>query len=399
MKILHIALSYVPAYSHGGPIASVHAMNKWLVKNGADVTVYTTDINGRARLNVPLDRETLIDGVKVFYFPLSFRPWVYSRSLHKALKENVRNFDLIHITSVFLSASALGAHYAKKFGVPYIISPRGSLMREPLRRKSNLLKKLYLSLIEKKNLAGAAAIHFTAEAEEDEYREAGLPERNSFIVPNGLDTEALNKTVPKGMFRKKFGISPERKIALSLGRLNWKKGFDTLIPAFRMVAEKEPKAILVIAGGDEEGYKKTIDKLIAGNDLEIGRNVIFTGELLGDMKLAAFREGDVFVLPSYSENFGMTVAEAMELGLPAVVSSGTAIAHYFTMNKNTGVVLEKGDTGAWAEKISWLFKNPEEAEKMAVEAKKLAEKEFSMEKVTERMVKEYNLVVADYPRF
>ena len=72
MKILHIVPNYLPAYGYGGPILSVHTLNKWLVKKGADVTVYTTNINGRETLDVPLGQEVPMDGVKIFIFPLLF---------------------------------------------------------------------------------------------------------------------------------------------------------------------------------------------------------------------------------------------------------------------------------------------------------------------------------------
>src|SRR5512146_3137686 len=113
MKILHIVPSYLPAYGYGGPIQSVHNLNKWLVKKGMDVTVYTTNIDGRKRLNVPTCEEVVLDGVKVRYFPITFAPWQYSSAMKAALEENAGGFDLIHITSVFLSASTLGAYYAK----------------------------------------------------------------------------------------------------------------------------------------------------------------------------------------------------------------------------------------------------------------------------------------------
>ena len=109
MKILHIVPTYVPAYRYGGPIKSVHYLNKWLVKKGIDVTVYTTNLNGDKLLNVPLNRETLINGVKVHYFPITWKSWEYSFALHQALAKNIKDFDLIHITSVFLSVSTLGA--------------------------------------------------------------------------------------------------------------------------------------------------------------------------------------------------------------------------------------------------------------------------------------------------
>src|SRR3989344_2837409 len=151
MKILHIIPTYVPAFRYGGPILSVHNLNKWLVKQGVDVTVYTTNIDGKGTLDVPTNREVLLDGVKVYYFPITSRVWQYSYELHRALAKNAGLFDLVHITSIFLSASSLGSYYAKKFNKPYIISPRGSLMKEPLGKKP-LKKNPYLSLIEKRNL-------------------------------------------------------------------------------------------------------------------------------------------------------------------------------------------------------------------------------------------------------
>jgi len=134
MKILHIVPTYVPAYRYGGPIESVHNLNVGLVKAGADVTVYTTNIDGFGVLDMPLNREINMDGVKIWYFPITFRPWQYSYNLHKFLVKNAENFDLIHITSVFLSISTLGAYYAKKLKKPYVISPRGNLMISPLNK-------------------------------------------------------------------------------------------------------------------------------------------------------------------------------------------------------------------------------------------------------------------------
>ena len=391
MKILHIVPSYLPAYGYGGPIQSVHSLNKWLVKKGADVTVYTTNINGRETLDVPLGREIPVDGVKVFYFPVSFpRFWIYSRALRKALEENIKEFDMVHITSVFLAASALGACYANKSKKPYIISPRGSLMKEPLARKSNFKKWLYLNLVEKKNLAGAAAIHFTAEAEKKEYLAAGLPLKSSFIIPNGIELDEFGgKSAPK-FSREKFGISPDRKIILSLGRLNWKKGFDTLIPAFKRVLAEEPKAILVIAGGDEDNYEKQIRGFIAKNDLKNGKDVVFTGMLADGEKTAAFGDSSVFVLPSYSENFGMAAMEGA-YGTAVVVTPEVGISPYVE-KYGAGMVIEK-DEKKFAEAILKVLKNPDLKKQFKAKGREMIQKEFSMDKVAEAMLAEYNKIL------
>ena len=386
MKILHLVQCYTPAYRYGGPIKSVHELNKWLVRRGIEVAVYTTNIDGPYKLDVPLNQEVIIDGVKVYYFPIIFRPWQYSFSLHRALAKNLKYFDAVHITSVFLSASTLGAYYAKKFNKPYVISPRGSLMKEPLQKKSSLKKRIYISLFEKRNLKAADAIHFTVEAEKDEYLKAGLPLKKGIVIPNGLDLEEFKEITPSGAFRKKWNIDSQKKVVLFLSRLNWKKGLDTLIPAFAEVVEKEPKAILAIVGNDDEGYRKKVEFLIS--NFQLKDKVIFTGMLLGKDKLAAFRESDVFVLPSYAENFGMAVLEAMYLGLPVIITKNVGIAPSVSRG-GAGIVVNK-DEKEVSEAILKILNNPSLAKKMGQCGRQLVQKEFSPVSVAEKFVELYN---------
>jgi|SRR3989344_1442008 len=391
MKILHIVPTYVPAYRYGGPIKSVHYLNKWLVKKGIDVTVYTTNLNGDKLLNVPLNRETLINGVKVHYFPITWKSWEYSFALHQALAKNIKDFDLIHITSVFLSVSTLGAFYARKFHKPYIISPRGSLMKEPLGMKSNIKKKIYISLFEKRNLRNANVIHFTAESEKEEYIKAGFPLKKSMVISNGLDPDELAITKNKINFREKYGIGLDKKIVLSLGRINWKKGFDTLIPVFAGILKKEPNAVLVIVGEDD-GYKKTVQSLIVNYQLQ--GKVIFTGILVDEEKIAVYKESNVFVLLSYSENFGMAVVEAMYFGLPIVMTKAVGIASDI-IRCGAGIVINKNERSC-IDAILKLLNNSIIAKKNSEQGKKLVANQFMMPKIVEKFIDTYkNLLIGN----
>ena len=388
MKILHIVPTYLPAYRQGGPILSVHQLNKWLVKKGADVTVYTTNIDGAGELAVPLGEIVRLDDVKIFYFQSFFpRGWSYSLDLHLTLAKTIQEFDIVHITSVFLAASTLGAYYARKRDKPYIISPRRSLMTEPLAMKGRLKKRVYLGLIEKRNLAKAAAIHFTVEAEKEEYLAAGLPLKNSFIIPNGFDADEFKEKTPAGFFRKKFNIPADKKIVLFLGRLNWKKGLDTLIPAFKRVLTEEPRAFLVLAGGDDEGYRKQIEDWIDENNLK--GNVIFTGMLLGEDKTAAFRDSQIFVLPSYSENFGMAVAEGMSQ-TAVVVTKGVGISPLIEKYE-AGIVVNK-DEGELARSILKIIGDPVLAERLKAGGRELIKREFSLSEIAGKFLKEYETI-------
>ena len=391
MKILHIIPSYLPAVYASGTIKPTHYLNKALVEKGIEVVVYTMNIDGNKKLDVPLGKEVNLDGVKVFYFPMTFRPWQYSYKLHQALAKSVKDFDLIHITSVFLSVSTLGAYYAKKFNKPYIISPHGSLMNEPLRNR-NTKKQIYISLIERKNLTDASAIHFTVETEKEEYIKAGLSLKKTIIIPNGLDIEEFNTITRDSAthFKEKFGIAPDKKIILFLGRLNWKKGLDTLIPAFSEVLKKEPKAVLVLAGPDDENYKREVLKFIDEVNLRTS-DIVFTGMLVGEDKTAVYKESDVFVLPSYSENFGMVVVEAMYSCLPVVITKYVGIAPEIIKN-NAGIVIKKSEKEL-TEAILKILNNPALAQKMGESGKRLVETEFSPGKIADKWIEKYKNII------
>ena len=388
MKILHIVPSYHPAFFYGGPIYSVHLLNKTLVEKGIDVTVYTTNRNGPETLNVPLGTPVDVDGVRVFYFSTSFpKSWFYSKELCHMLKHTVKEFDLIHITSVFLSASFFGARYAQKAGTPYIISPRGSLMKEPL-IKSSSKKSLYIRFLERRNLLGAAAIHFTAHKEKEEYIKRGLPFKKSFVIPNGIELLG-NQHVQQGAFHKRFGIATSKKLVLYHGRLGWKKGFDTLIPAFKRVVKKEPNAVLVIAAWSDEGYKTTLQRLIEKHNLE--SNVLLIDRLDGVLRAEAFAGASVFILTSYSENFGVGVVQAMEAGVPVIVTDGVAISSDIAKAEVGVVVPKRVDTVADA--IVQILASESDARAMGERARLFVQKQYGSQKIADLFIKEYSELI------
>lgn len=399
MKILHIVPTYLPAYNRGGPIWSVHNLNKELVKKGIDVTVYTTNIDVEGK--VEEGKEVIVDGVKVWYFPASFpriweywrvgiipaffpRHWEYSRDLHKALIRNTKNFDIIHVTSTFLFASALGPWYAKKHDIPSVLSPRGNLM-EPLELKGARKKKAYIHLIEKRSLAKFSAIHFTVPQEKEQYLHHELPLKKAVIIPNSIEVGEFKDRPQKGEFRNKIRLPKEAELILFIGRLNWKKGFDTLIPAFRRVAKKNPRARLVIAGGDDEGYRRNIQLLISNFQLE--DKVIFTGMITGADKIAVLQDCDVFVLSSYSENFSMAAVEAMHFGLPVVLTKRVGVAPD-VKKAGAGFVVEK-DEKKVAQAMINILEDKDRKNKMGKAGRNLVEEKFEVSSTTDKWIEIY----------
>lgn len=386
MKILHIIPTYLPSVHSRGAIDSMHFLNKQLVQGGVDVSVYTTNQDGAGGvMDVPTGSEVKIDGVRVIYCKSTFlRRWYYSGDMRKLLLKTVADFDVIHITSVFLAQSFLGSYYARKFNKPYVITPHGSLMKTPLSMHA-WLKKIYIQFIERINIKHAV-MHFTTEIEQKEFVEARLVSKGMFVAPNAFEPETIVGNIERGMFRKKFGIPLDAPVVLFLGRLARIKGFDTLIPAFAEVVKKLPRAVLVLAGPDDGGYLSEINSLISEYGIE--KSIVFTGMIVGKEKRSAYFDSDVFVAPSYSENFGMAIVEAMHYGVPVVITEGVGLAPLIA-REGAGIVVKK-ELFELSGAILSLLENVSFRGRVGVLSKKLVDNEFSPKSVTDRFMREYN---------
>src|SRR5215203_3013408 len=190
MRILHVVPTYLPALRYGGPIVAVHGLCKALAARGHQVDVFTTNVDGDGTLDVPVATHVDLDGVRVHYFPSSFPRLYWSPAMGKALDAGIARYDVVHIHAVYLWTGIAAARAARKAGVPYVISPRGMLVPELIRRKSRMVKSLWLQLLERRGFAHAAAIHFTSSLEGEEAKLVGLPLPSPFVVPNGIDVEA-----------------------------------------------------------------------------------------------------------------------------------------------------------------------------------------------------------------
>ena len=355
MKILHVVPTYLPARRYGGPIVAVHGLCRALVARGHDVTVFTTNVDGNAESDVPLDREVLLDGVRVRYFASTLRRLYVSPAMRSALRD-IGSFDLVHNHSVFLWPTMAAARAAKKQNVPYVISPRGMLVRDLIKRKSRFVKSAWIRLIERRSFADAAAIHFTSERELLDARETRIPIPRPFIVPNGIDV------IPRP------DVPRDPDTVVYFGRINWKKGLD------RLIAALPPHAKLIVAGNDEENLTPKLRELARGRDVE------FRGPVYGDAKWELLARAGAFVLPSLSENFGNVVVEAMMMSTPVIVSPEVGVASDVA-SAEAGVV-----THDFASAISDVLRDPRDYGR---NGRALVESTFTWPAVAERMEHEY----------
>lgn len=316
LRILHVVPTYYPAVRYGGPIRSVHALCASLARRGHDVTVYTTNLDGPGESAVPLQTAVPLDDVQVYYFRVpALRRLHFSPDMQRHLAATVDSFDVIHLHSVYLWPTYAAARLAERARIPYVVSPRGMLIRDVIRRKNAWVKRAWIHLVERRSLARAAALHVTAPIEGDEAQELQLPVREMVCIPNGVDGPRRVPALSDTPF-----ASIARTYALFLSRISWKKGLDRLIKAWQFV----PDLPLVIAGNDDEDYQPQLERL--AQSLGIAERIHFVGAASDATKWALYANAEMFVLPSYSENFGNVVAEAMIVGCPVIVTSEVGLA-------------------------------------------------------------------------
>ncbi len=361
MKILHVVPTYLPARRYGGPIVAVHGLCRALAARGHDVDVFTTNVDGQGVLDVPVATPVDLDGVRVTYFPSPFPRLYWSPRMGKALG-SVGRYDVVHIHAVYLWPGVAAARAARKAAVPYVISPRGMLVPELIRRKNRLVKSLWLRMFESRGFAGAAAIHFTSQLEWDDAKRVALPLPSPVVIPNGIDLEA------------RPGVARDERTLLFLGRVNWKKGLDQVIAALPRLAGVR----LVVAGNDEEGLTPRLSEL--ASRLGVGDRVAFLGPVYGAAKNELLARATLFVLMSRSENFGNAVLEALMMETPAVLSGGVGLAED---------VVQAGAGALGLEAIEPLLGDPARRAEMGHRGRALVESRFTWPRVAEEMEEAY----------
>jgi glycosyltransferase involved in cell wall biosynthesis len=389
MRLLHIVPSYIPAYRYGGPIYSVHALCRSLAARGHEVHVLTTSVDGPDDSDVPYDRAVDLDGVQVHYNQSRWlRRLYWSPQLYAKCAEMVSGIEVVHLHSVFLFPTWAGARAAAGTGVPYVISPRGMLVRELIARRSPALKRAWIGLIERRNLRQAACIHLTSAEEERALADLELALAPTAVIPNGVDA-------PKAFSPSSVSNDVRATIAggfdiLSLGRISWKKGLERLIEALTRL----PTARVVMAGQDDEGDAARLAGL--AQDMGVSNRVRFLPRYIGEVdREALFAAARIFALPSLSENFGNVVVEAMVRGVPVVVTAEVGAAE-IVAEKVAGVVT-RGNPTDFATGLALLLDSEERRRAMGAAGAAYAREHLTWDGVAQRFGDLYGDVATARP--
>jgi glycosyltransferase involved in cell wall biosynthesis len=291
----------IPAISEeaSGPSYSVPRLCESLIAAGADVQLAALD---RPSTRVPLPF------LKTFPSGVGPSRLGVSPKMHRWLDDQAASgrIDIMHNHSLWMMPNVYPGQACQRGRCRLVVSPRGTLSHWALGRNA-VQKKIFWRWVQEPALRVAACFHATAESEYEDIRRLGF-RQPLCILPNGIDLPPLEKKTHDG-----------RRQLLFLGRIHHQKGVDVLLRAWHAVVRRFPEWELHIVGPEEGDYRARMQALAARLRLE---RIEFPGPVYGEDKLRAYRQASLFVLPTYSENFGMAVAEALAAGTPAVVTQG-----------------------------------------------------------------------------
>jgi len=371
---------YVPATEWGGPTYAVASYARALQATGVTCEVFTTTARGSRDLPPLAPGTRDVDGVRVTYFPAPAVSQAFiSPAMAVALARRVHEFDVVHTHMLWSFPGIVASRAARVRGVPYVVTPHGALDPWSLAQR-RWIKQAFLVGSETATLRRAALVHYTADAERRAVP-TNFGDLRSVVVANVIE--------PRDAPRMDAG-----RDVLILGRIHVMKGFDVLVPAIREVLATRPDARLVIAGPDEGGYRGEVEQMIASAG--IAHAVTFTGHVDAAQRERLLATCALLVQPSYRENFGMAVAEAMAAGVPVVVSDRVNICDDIT-RASAGLVVPR-ETGALAHAITTLLADPARRARMGEAGRALVRERYAPAVVGPAMRAAYDQAARNRPK-
>ena len=312
MNIVHIVPTFYPATYWGGPIYSVYGLCNALVKiPGVSLKVLTTDAASHSRS----------DSVDVSDFPMHYpggyevyfchRLWgaSFSPSMLLKLWAMIRLADVVHLTAVYSSPTIPTLLICRLLGKSLVWSPRGALQRWDGSTKP-LVKDAWERICNMLIKPGKCFLHVTSEAEAIAGLER-MPKTIAKLIPNAVD-------IPERLPDKAWLPAGKLRL-LYIGRIHPKKGIENLLQAIKILDDES--ITLSIYGTGDDGYTQSLHQLV--DKLGMEKSVKFYGHVVGEEKKKVFMQADLCVVPSFTENFGMVIAEALVHGVPVISSKGT----------------------------------------------------------------------------
>jgi glycosyltransferase involved in cell wall biosynthesis len=378
LKILQLVHTLDP--SVGGVATSVLALSRGLGRRGHKIDIVVLDDSSAAWIkDVDLTVHALGSGQTSYRYSRALLPW---------LREHGGDYDRVIVNGIWQYLSfAAWRRYAGS-SIPYFVFPHGML--DPWFKETFPLKHLkkwfYWPWAEYRVLRDATAVIFTSEEE-------CLLARKSFwlyrarekVSPLGIEAWPIPPNA-KSEFLSRYPQLKNTRNFLFLGRLHPKKGCDILLDAFARLSSREPTS-LILAGPDQIGWEANLRSQV--KRLNLANRVVFTGMLQGAMKHGAFSSADAFVLPSHQENFGISVVEALAVGVPVLISNRVNI--WREIDADRAGYIESDDLAGTSRLLQrWIDTPPAECETIRQNARNCFERRFEINRAADSLLQILN---------
>ena len=349
---------------------------------GAYMQLLTRDLGALCELHVVTHRsenERKLEGCTLHYISNRWLPWSSCKAEFVRLLEAVKP-DIVHVNCCWTPLCSRVTFWAKSRGYRVVYTPHGMLEPWILSRHYWTRKLPAILLYQRRAIRWADRLHATAESEKENLLRLDWNRRVQ-VIGNCVDVDGIRM---KPDWRRK-----KRMLFLSRGHV--KKGINFLIEAVAALKDELDGYVVKIAGPGEESYINELKEL--AKRLRVDDRVEFVGSVFGDRKFDLYREADVFVLPTHSENFGIVVTEALACGTPVITTKGTPWEELETCR--CGWWTEIGANPTAEALKAFLSLSEDELETMGRNGRRLVEERYSCQKIAKEFTDMYNKVVKD----
>jgi glycosyltransferase involved in cell wall biosynthesis len=299
------------------------------------------------------------------------------------LEEFIRAAEIVHMHGLWQLHTRRGARTARAARVPYLVACHGMADPWALGHK-RWKKRIYLALVEAKNLRRASCLHALSRPELDHLRKIA-PWTPVCFVPNGVDLAPFEGLPARAVLEDEHPEIKGKFVLLFFGRLHVKKGLDLLAEALGRIAPDHPELHLVVAGNDAGAWAPFRDRM---GDLGLAGRMTYLGHVTGERALQVWGAADAFVLPSHSEGFSMAVLEALACRLPCLV---TTACHFPELAAAGGGIVVSPDTDAVTEGLRELIeRSPAERNRIGESGRRLIEDQYTWDRQAERLASVYD---------
>jgi glycosyltransferase involved in cell wall biosynthesis len=377
MNILQICplLAESPRSTVSGVSNAAYSISTELAARGHEVTLCTTAVSA-AKKSGHVTSE-VSEGIKLLRFPYKLRYYTFfvTTRFIPYLRENLREFDIVHLHDMRHFQALVAHRYAVRFATPYVLQAHGAAL--PFRRRG---ASLFFDVMYGRSIVkdAASCIALTSQ-ERGQYRSLGAAEHKIKIIPNGISLSEFTNLPARGRFRTKHGLSDTDPVILFLGRIHKIKGLDLLLEAFALLHHDLKDAKLVVVGPDTGNLANSLRR--RARKLGLSAHILFVGPLYQRDKLEAYVDADVYVLPSRYETFPFTVLEAWACGTPVIVTDRCGISEYV---KKAGRVVELDAVELYKALLSVLGDEPWRAHASKL-GQELVRAEFSWDRIIDQL--------------